>query len=419
MAEQLQKPTKFEKYTDLSDQSQVNPDNYIYQLPRLINNLSRMIGDNVVLKGLDVDTNISNNGSANEIEFSISLGTLIQNHVLIEIKSGTTITLPDSSVYDTDGKLAVYVQYQYLDTIQDNPVRFGVQYIAQTGDAFDGWDHNKNGTVLTYYDFTKDVEGNIASITESNDEFIEINTSAGKKAYYKYGLSGESISLIRYINYFLDHLDIPTSGGDGGTTPPQVNPTIISDDLVVQDSLEVGGDLNVRGNNTFIAHDLDVVEDLTVQGIFKSQGERFLIQSDDVEIDDREIMLNANEIASGITGRFAGLRVNRGSLPPALLIFDEEDDIWRIGIEGQELTTLNWGDTKPQIYKYSSAMPSVQHLIRHNLDSMDLTINVLVEDAYTGLWSRHMVGIEMLDTNQFNVDLTESSNIRVSVQEIR
>ncbi len=418
MAEQLRRPTKFEKFTDLSDQSQVNPDNYIYQLPRLINNLSRMIGDNIVLKGLDVDCSISENGSTKELVFNISKGVLIQNHVLIEIKSSTTVTLPYNSVYDTDGKFVVYVQYQYLDTIQDNPVRFGVQYIAQTGDAFDGWDHNKNGTALTFYDFTKDVEDLITSITESNDEFIVINTSAGKRSYYKYGLSGESISLIRYVNYFIDHLDIPI-GGDGGTTPPTMNPTIISDDVVIQDSLEIGGDLNVQGNNTFIAHDLDVVEDLTVQGIFKAQGERFLIQSDDVEIDDREIMLNANEISSGITGRFAGLRINRGSLPPALLVFDEMDDVWRIGIEGEELTVLNWGDTKPSIFRYNSRVPSVQHIIKHDLDTFDLSINVLVEDVDLGIWTQDLVGIEMSNPNEFTVDLTESSNIKVNVQEIK
>ena len=199
----LRRPTDFSKYIDLSEYSQITSSNYMYQLPRVINTLLKVIGNNVVLKGLDVSASLD----GNNIVVEISDGVLIQNNTLIEIRSTTQLILSDASVYDVDGKIAVYVQYQYLNTVQDNPVRFGIQHIAQTGVAADGWDHNRNSTVLTFFGFTKDVEGNLTSITESTDEFVEIDTSVGMRSYYKYGLSESSITLLRYVNWFLDKFE--------------------------------------------------------------------------------------------------------------------------------------------------------------------------------------------------------------------
>lgn len=409
----LRRPPTSRKFVDLSQYSQVDATNFYYQLPRVVNNLLKAIGNNVVLHGLDVTANLI----GNLLEINISEGALIQDSTLIEVPSRTVLSLSDSNVYDEDGKFVVYVQFQYLQTVTDNPVRFGLQHISQTGVAADGWDHNKNLTVLTFFDFTKDIDGNVTSVQESSDEFIEIDTSAGKKAYYKFGLSSQNISLIRYIGWHLSHWEgaVPSEP----STPSGGWPTIIEDDFAITDGLEVGGDASFNGENVYVAQDLEIGNELTVQGIFKAQGERVLLQSDDVEIDDREIMLNANETAQGITGRFAGLRVNRGTLPPALLVFDEVDDIWRIGIEGNELTVLNWGDTKSATYKYASSGPSVSHIINHNLNTFDLSINIMVEDPVNGVWGNDLVKIEHFDNNTFYVKLTESSNVRASILHIK
>lgn len=410
----LKRPPKFKKYVDLSQYSQVDASNFYYQLPRVVNNLLRVIGNNLVLNGLDVTVN----SIGNQLEIDISEGVLIQDSTLIEVPSRTILSLPNISTYDEDGKFVVYVQFQYLQTVADNPVRFGLQHVAQTGAAADGWDHNKNLTVLTFFDFTKDIDGNVTSVEESSDEFIEIDSSAGKKTYYKYGLSQENISLIRYIGWHLAHWEGETPGG--GTIPPEGGwPTIIEDDFAITDGLEVGGDASFNGENVYIAQDLEIGNELTVQGIFKAKGDRILLQSDDVEIDDRELMINANETAQGITGRFAGLRVNRGSFPPALLLFDEVDDVWRIGIEGQELTVLNWGDTKLSSFLYQSVTPSVLHTVHHNLGTLDLNINILVEDPVNGTWGNDLVKIEHFDSNTFYVRLTESSNVKASILQIK
>lgn len=406
----LRRPLSVEKFIDLSQYSQVDAQNFYYQLPRVINNLLKAIGNNVVLHGLNVTPTIN----GNQFSVEISEGALIQDSTLIQVSSKTTLSLPEANIYDDDGKFVVYIQYQYLQTVGDNPVRFGIQNISQTGVASDGWDHNKNRTVLTFFDFSKNDDGNIAAVEESSDEFIEIDTSVGKIDYYKYGLSEENISLIRYIGWNLTHWQ-----GQLPSQDPSGYPTVIQDDFSITGGLEVGKDASFNGQNVYIANDLEVVQDLTVQGIFKAQGDRVLLQSDDVEIDDREILLNANETAQGVTGQFAGLRVNRGSLPAALLLFDEEDDVWRIGIEGQELTVLNWGDTKPKTYHHLSTTPSVLHTINHGLDTLNLNINIMVEDPITAIWKNDLVSVEYFDKNTFYIRLTESSNVLVNVLEIK
>jgi hypothetical protein len=410
----LRRPPSVSKFVDLSQYSQVDAQNFYYQLPRVVNNLLKAIGNNVVLHGLDVTPTLN----GNQLSVEISEGALIQDSTLIEVPSRTTLSLPDCNIYDDDGKFVVYVQFQYLQTVGDNPVRFGLQHISQTSVAADGWDHNKNRTVLTFFDFSKNVDGSVASVEESSDEFIEIDTSVGKRAYYKYGLSEANITLVRYIGWHLSHWEgeLPS----GGTVPPEGGwPTIIEDDFAITDGLEVGGDASFNGDNVFIAHDLEVAENLSIQGIFKAQGERILLQSDDVEIDDRELLINANETAQGITGRFAGLKVNRGSLPPAVLIFDEVDDVWRIGVEGQELTILNWGDTKPSVFKYKSTIPSVLHVIDHRMNTLNMNTTIFVEDPITGVWGNDLVKIEHFDFNTFYVKLTEASNVLVNIQQIK
>lgn len=76
----------------------------------------------------------------------------------------------------------------------------------------------------------------------------------------------------------------------------------------------------------------------------------------------------------------------------------------------------------PDTYKYDSSTnggPSVQHVITHNLDTMFLNVDIMVEDPTTLSWSKDMVGIEYVDNNTLNVDLTESSNIRVAIQSVK
>ncbi len=403
MAE-LTRPTDVKKYVDLSQYSTISSSNILNHLPALVNQLLRAIGNNVVLRGMDCD--ISTTGTS--VSANIASGVMIQDHTLIEIPHSTDVSIDNAGLYDPDGKFVVYVHFQFLNTVSDNPVRLGIKHISQTGMASGGWDHNVNATVLTFYDFTKDIGDNVTSIEESNDEFIVIEGIE----YYKYGLSAQNISLLRYVQYFLENLDT-------GSPPPAGSiPNIINDDFTVVGDLEVQGQAAIHGPDVYIDHNLHVAEDLDIQGIFRTTGPTVYLQSDDVKVDANELEINANELATGITGRYAGFRVNRGTLPSALLLFDEDTDTWLIGIEGQELTPLSWDDAKPKTFKYSSNNPSVFHAVNHGMGTIDLQINVQVEDPLTGRWTNELVGLEYASDNRIELNLTESANVRVNITEV-
>ena len=384
--------------------SKVNSSDILHNLPSLVNQLLRAIGNNVVLKGLDCSIELD----GLDAKVTIDPGVLIQSHTLIEIPHSTILSLEDLASYDQDGKIVVYTRFQYLNTVSDNPVRLGIKHISQSGIANGGWDHNVNATVLSFYDFTKDIGGVVTSIEESNDEYIVIEG----REYYKYGLSTQNITQLRYVQYFLENID--TSAPPSGSFP-----NVINDDFRIVGDLEVDGQLTVHGTDVYIGHDLHVAENLNVQGIFKATGERVYLQSEEVKVDANELEINANELAAGITGRYAGFRVNRGTLPAALLVFDEETDTWSLGIEGQSLTPLSWDDAKPRTHIYKSISPSVFHAVNHQLQTFDLQVNVLVENPVTGRLSREMVGLDYVNENRIELNLTESANIRVNISEVR
>ena len=403
MAE-LTRPTDVKKYVDLSQYSTISSSNILNHLPSLVNQLLRAIGNNVVLRGLDCD--ISTDGT--NVTVDVSPGVLIQDHTLIEIPHSTNLTIENAGLYDQDGKFVVYVQFQFLNTVADNPVRLGIKHISQTGIASGGWDHNVNATALTFYRFTKDIGDNVTSIEESNDDFIVIEGVE----YYKYGLSSQNITQLRYVQYFLENIDT-------GSPPPAGSiPNLINDDFTVDGDFEVTGQTAIHGPDVYIDHNLHIAEDLNIQGIFKATGASVFLQSDDVRVDANELEINANELATGVTGRYAGFRVNRGTLPAALLLFDEETDTWLIGIEGQELAPLSWDDAKPKTYKYASAAPSVFHAVNHGMGTIDLQVNVQVEDPLTGRWTNELVGLEYASVNRLELNLTESANVRVNITEV-
>ena len=391
------------KYVDLSQYSTISSSNIMNHLPSLVNQLLRSIGNNVVLKGLDCD--LSTDGST--ITAEISDGILIQNHTLIEIPHSTNLTIENAGSFDQDGKFALYVQFQFLNTVADNPVRLGIKHISQTGIASGGWDHNKNATVLTFFDFTKDVGDVVTSIEESNDEFIVIEGVE----YYKYGLSTQNISMLRYIQYFLENIE--------SLPPPGSIPTVINDDFRVVEDLEVDGQAAIHGSDVYIDHNLHIAEDLNIQGIFRATGSSVFLESENVKVNANELEINANELATGITGRYAGFRVNRGTLPAALLVFDEVTDTWLIGLDGQVLNPLDWDKVKAKSYVYTSETPSVSHVITHSLHTFKLQVTIQVEDPITGRWMNDLVGLDYLDVDRLEINLTEASNVQVNITEVK
>lgn len=91
----------------------------------------------------------------------------------------------------------------------------------------------------------------------------------------------------------------------------------------------VTGNLTVDPTGDFI-----VLSDTQITGNLTVTGTETSISTVNSTIKDRQIVLNQGEAGAGITGRYAGIEVERGSLDNTWLVFDENDDKWKISYDG-------------------------------------------------------------------------------------
>ena len=117
----------------------------------------------------------------------------------------------------------------------------------------------------------------------------------------------------------------------------------------------------VTGNLTLDpTGDFLVLADTTITGNLTISGTTTTVSTTNSEITDRQILLNDGEVGAGVTGRYAGLEIDRGSSDNAWLVFDENDDKWKISSDnGSSFDTILTGvgagltavvqDTSPQL----------------------------------------------------------------------
>ena len=64
-------------------------------------------------------------------------------------------------------------------------------------------------------------------------------------------------------------------------------------------------------------------------------------------------------------------------------------------------------------YIYKSTEPLVRHQIHHNLNTLNLKTEIMVQDPIDESWRKDIVEFKLLDPNNAEVWLTESSNVLV------
>lgn len=105
---------------------------------------------------------------------------------------------------------------------------------------------------------------------------------------------------------------------------------------------------------------ITLASDTTVSGNLTITGTTTTISATQTEIKDRVIVLNDGESGAGVTGRYSGLEIDRGSSNNALIVFDENDDTFKVSTDNGStfdsiLTGVGSGltavvqDTSPQL----------------------------------------------------------------------
>lgn len=91
--------------------------------------------------------------------------------------------------------------------------------------------------------------------------------------------------------------------------------------------------ISIRNEDDTDYEDL-IVRDLTVRGNITYQGDTYIIDAEEVKVTDNILLLNSGEKGQGVTKGISGIQVDRGSLPDYFIIFDESDDRFKCGTEG-------------------------------------------------------------------------------------
>lgn len=155
--------TDAQKLVDLDFQHigvSFNPNNVVEHLPRTINQLVQLIGNNIVLKGLNVTAKVIDNS----IYATIYPGILIQDLTLLEIKDRYEVVFKNANYYDIEGHFVVHTDYQFFEEGRQSSLKFGITFVDKFGIAEGGWYHTHNSIVLDVLQFEKDESGNLSTV---------------------------------------------------------------------------------------------------------------------------------------------------------------------------------------------------------------------------------------------------------------
>jgi hypothetical protein len=100
--------------------------------------------------------------------------------------------------------------------------------------------------------------------------------------------------------------------------------------------------INFTGSTSFAGN--TNLDNLTVSGNVVFNGPAFNVEATTVRVADNIMELNKNEIGNGVTTGTAGLKINRGNSDAYWMIFDEVDDMFKVGLNSslQTIASQNW-----------------------------------------------------------------------------
>ena len=77
-----------------------------------------------------------------------------------------------------------------------------------------------------------------------------------------------------------------------------------------------------------------IAKNATFKGDLLVEGQSFVTEAETVEIKDNLLLLNKGEVGAGVTKGIAGLEIDRGTKPNYFIVFDESDNRFKAGVEG-------------------------------------------------------------------------------------
>jgi hypothetical protein len=166
-----------------------------------------------------------------------------------------------------------------------------------------------------------------------------------------------------------------------------------------------GGKLEVR-NNQDNSYAPVTLGDIIIEGNVTQKGESFITQAETVEVRDNTILLNRGETAAGVSKGFAGIEIDRGTLPKFQILFDESDRRFKAGEEG-DLWCLALRDDDADMLNgmFTSWDSSTKRLKTTNIIPSDRKLAFTDNNSYLQLTSHSFSGDALNQTLRYSNSL--------------
>lgn len=110
------------------------------------------------------------------------------------------------------------------------------------------------------------------------------------------------------------------------------------------------GESNVQGNLS--------ANDVVVRGNLTVQGQSTIINATELKITDNIIEINKDEKGVGVSTGQAGIKINRGDADDYYILFDESDDMFKLGTQSSLQTIASQSWVNNVMYKHPSTHPA-------------------------------------------------------------
>jgi hypothetical protein len=116
--------------------------------------------------------------------------------------------------------------------------------------------------------------------------------------------------------------------------------------------VQTNGDYTIKtGEGNKILFDTGPgIGEVKVTGNLVVEGDTLTVSAENLNVNDNVIILNYGETQPGVTKRYAGIQVDRGTLSPTGLYYDEFDDTFNIAVGSPE-STFNFADSQLRVRK--------------------------------------------------------------------
>lgn len=196
MADRVVTPTGQRHFIEPFDQRvfQFDTPNSDVFLSRVANSVYQVLGDDIVMYGLDVG-NLA--FTSDSVTANVLPGAAIQDQTLIINSDPVSLEMTGVSGMDQNGKVVVISNYNYLETFEQNQNSVLMNYIDSTGNPLHSFSSQRDRIILAILEFTKDASDNVTGVTMSQQTSITINGNE----YYVKGFSPNNKRLTAYLTH--------------------------------------------------------------------------------------------------------------------------------------------------------------------------------------------------------------------------